>query len=58
MSELIITCCDFCNKEQRVEGGKGYTFRSEEEALSEDFGWIKICEKVVCPECQNRGERR
>jgi hypothetical protein len=55
MSELIVTCCDFCNPNQDIPRihGRGYVYVPENDAV-ELFDWIKDeSGKIKCLDCQN-----
>jgi hypothetical protein len=54
MSEKIITCCDYCNKEQSLQPYQGYgvTEMSEQDTIYY-LGWESTKEGVMCTECQD-----
>jgi len=56
MSELIITCCDYCNNCQDVQrlNGRGYVYADEENAIKL-FDWVRDKEtgKIKCLTCQD-----
>jgi hypothetical protein len=55
MSELIISCCDFCNTEQSISHprGRGYVVVPEEDAV-QYFDWIRDENgNIKCLDCQN-----
>jgi hypothetical protein len=60
MSELIITCCDYCNKDQSVQtyNGRGYIYVPEEDAIRL-FDWIRDeTGKIMCLNCQDEREEK
>ena len=57
MTELVITFCDYCNRNLDIidRKGQGYIQRTEEEAIA-DFGWKRTADGVKCQECQEKDE--
>ncbi len=55
MSEKIITCCDYCNKDQSTSSAHqkgGYVECDTETAISE-FDWVMTPHGIKCLNCQD-----
>ncbi len=53
MTEIIATCCDYCNPElsEHPLDGRGLVVASEKECIK-NFGWIKTPKGIKCQQCQ------
>ena len=57
MTEIILTCCDYCNIEcsEHPLDGRGVAVAKEKECIR-DFGWIKTPNGIKCQQCQEDKE--
>ena len=57
MTEIILTCCDYCNLEynEHPHDGRGVAVADTEICVRE-FEWIKTSKGVQCLQCQEEGE--
>ncbi len=57
MTEIILSCCDFCNPEcnEHPLDGRGVAVASEEESISV-FGWVRTPNGIKCQKCQEDEE--
>lgn len=57
MTEIILTCCDYCNPEcnEHPLDSKGVAVASEEDCIKY-FGWVKTPTGIKCQQCQEDEE--
>ncbi len=57
MSILIVTCCDYCNKDQEIHrpDGRGYAYHDAKTCIK-DFGWKQTTNGIMCQDCQDEKE--
>ena len=57
MTEIILTCCDYCNIEcnEHPFQGRGVAVASAKECIK-DFEWVKAPRGIKCQQCQDDEE--